>query len=180
MKTTAILVIDVQTVLSTGTYAVHDAANVIARINGVTQQGRAAGASVVLIQHEEVEGTMQHGSAGWQLAAELQQQPDDIRLRKSGSDAFHHTTLEALLKERGVQRLVICGFQSDFCVDSTTRRALALGYEVLLVADGHATLDNEVLTAAQISAHHNATLANLGSYGPRVRPVVAAEVSFAR
>jgi nicotinamidase-related amidase len=178
MKTTAILVIDVQTVLSTGPWAVHDAANVISRINGITQRARAAGVPVVLVQHEEAEGPMQHGGAGWPLAAELQQEPGDIRLRKTGSDAFHLTDLDALLKAQGVQQLVICGFQSDFCVDSTTRRALALGYPVLLVADGHATLDNGLLSAAQISAHHTATLSELGSYGPRVRPVAAHELQF--
>jgi len=73
---------------------------------------------------------------------------------------------------------VICGLQSEFCVDSTTRRALALGYPVTLVSDGHSTLDNGVLTAAQISAHHNQTLATLDSYGPRVTTVLAEDVRF--
>lgn len=66
-----------------------------------------------------------------------------------------------------MDRLVVCGFQSEFCVDTTTRRALALGYPVTLVADGHSTTDNGVLSAAQISAHHNATLTNIVSFGPR-------------
>ena len=74
------------------------------------------------------------------------------------------------------ERLVICGFQSEFCVDTTTRRALALGYPVTLVADGHSTLDNSVLTAAQIAAHHNETLSNISSFGPRAQAVRAADV----
>jgi hypothetical protein len=40
-------------------------------------------------------------------------------------------------------------------------------------------VDNGVLSAAQISAHHNATLANLGSFGPRVTISLAAQLSFA-
>jgi nicotinamidase-related amidase len=109
----------------------------------------------------------------------LAQQDADIRLRKTASDSFHQTDLDAALKRLGVRRLVICGFQSEFCVDTTTRRALALGYEVLLVDDGHSTLDNEVLTAAQISRHHNVTLANISSFGARALAMPAAEIAFA-
>jgi hypothetical protein len=55
---------------------------------------------------------------------------------------------------------------------------LAHGFAVTLVSDGHTTLDNGVLSAAQISAHHNTTLAHVDSYGPRVRLLPAAEVAF--
>jgi nicotinamidase-related amidase len=77
-----------------------------------------------------------------------------------------------------ITELVICGLQSEFCVDTTTRRALALGYPVTLVADGHSTRDNGVLSAAQITAHHNHTLANISSFGPRARPVLADQISL--
>ncbi len=70
------------------------------------------------------------------------------------------------------------GLQSEFCVDTTTRRALALGYAVTLIADGHSTMDNGVLSAAQISAHHNVTLANITSFGPRVTAIQASDVSI--
>ena len=62
----------------------------------------------------------------------------------------------------------------------TDRRALALGYPVTLVADGHSTVDNRVLTASQITAHHNETLSNISSFGPRAVAVPAASlVGFA-
>ncbi|MNW18398.1 Isochorismatase family protein [compost metagenome] len=69
--------------------------------------------------------------------------------------------------------MIVCGAQSDFCVDTTVRRALALGYEVVLVADAHSTLDNGVLVAAQIIAHHNTTLGNMSSFGVRAAVVLA-------
>jgi nicotinamidase-related amidase len=61
-------------------------------------------------------------------------------------------------------------------VDTTTRRALALGYPVVLVADAHTTEDKEHLSAAQIIRHHNATLTNIESFGPRVRAIATAEL----
>ena len=175
---TAVLVIDVQQVLCAGPHPVFDVARVIGRINDVSRKARAAGALVVVIQHETSGGDMDHGSDGWTLAPALETGASDVRIRKKASDAFHGTELQTLLQARGIDRLVVCGLQSDFCVDSTTRRALALGYPVTLVADAHSTLDNSVLTAAQIIAHHNQTLAHLDSYGPRVTPVAAAGVRF--
>jgi nicotinamidase-related amidase len=177
--TTALLVIDVQQILCSGHYPAFEVGGVIKRINAVSHKARAAGVLVVVVQHEtEGGGDMDHGTDGWRLAPELDTHTSDVRLRKAGSDAFHETELQAVLQARGIERLVICGLQSEFCVDSTTRRALALGYPVTLVSDGHSTLDNGVLTAAQISAHHNQTLANLDSYGPRVTTVLAESLRF--
>jgi nicotinamidase-related amidase len=172
----ALLIIDVQRALCSGKWSAFDIDSTVDRINEVAGKARAAGAPVLLIQHEEDDGPLQFGTDGWQLYERLAVQPADIRVRKTATDSFHRTELQSLLQSRDVGRLVVCGLQSEFCVDSTVRGALALGYPVLLVADGHSTLDNGVLSAAQISAHHNVTLANLSSFGPRVTTTPAAEV----
>ena len=174
--TVALLIIDVQTALTTGKWEVFQSRQTIERINRVSRLVRNAGAPVVVIQHEEALGPMQHGSAGWQLDAELDVEPSDIRMRKTASDAFHKTDLQALLHAQGITTLIACGLQSEMCVDSTIRRALALGFPVTLVSDAHSTMDNSVLTASQISAHSNVTLSSLDSYGPRVSVVPTAEL----
>jgi len=176
---TALLVIDVQQVLCTGKYAAHDVDGVIDRINSVSRKARAAGAPVVVIQHETTNGDMDYGSEAWKLSPQLETRETDVFMRKTATDSFHRTPLQDILQSRGVTSLVICGLQSDFCVDTTTRRALALGYPVILVSDGHSTLDNKVLSAAQISAHHNETLSNIESFGPRVRAIPSADVRIA-
>lgn len=173
----ALLVVDVQNALCAGQWAVHDADAMVDRINRLARRVRAAGLPVVFIQHEENHELMRHQSPGWQLYDKLEVMPEDPRMRKTTCDAFLRTNLLDLLQARGIDRLIVCGFQSDFCVDSTVRGALARGYPVTLVADGHSTLDNGVLTAPQIIAHHNATLANLGSFGPIVTCLPAAEVT---
>jgi nicotinamidase-related amidase len=172
----ALLIIDVQTGLCTGKEAAFDIERVVDRINGVSAKARAIGAPVVLVQHEEQQGLLQLESSGWQLYDRLAVHPEDIRVRKTGSDSFHRTELHDLLRARGIEKLIVCGLQSDFCIDSTVRRALAFGYPVVLVADAHSTIDNSVIPAAQISEHHNQTLGNLGSYGPRVTLMKAADL----
>jgi nicotinamidase-related amidase len=173
---TALLIIDVQRALCSGEYAAFESRRVIDRINHVIRLARETGAPVVVIQHEERAGPLEYGSDGWQLDPALDTLPSDTHVRKRATDSFHQTELHALLQSRGIAKLVICGFQSEFCVDTTTRRALALGYPVTLVADGHSTLDNRVLKAAQISAHHNATLSMIDSFGPRAEAVPASEI----
>jgi len=100
-------------------------------------------------------------------------------VRKTTPDSFLGTPLQDLLDARGVQRLVVCGMHTEFCVDTTTRRALALGYPVLLVADAHTSAGNDALAPAQVIAHHNATLTQITSFGPRVTAVRAANLSLA-
>jgi len=166
----ALLIIDVQQGLCEGEGAAWDNANVIARINRVAAHARASGVPVVFIQHEDATELV-HGSRAWQLAEGLLADPDDLRVRKTTPDSFLRTDLQALLSARGVSELIVCGMHTEFCVDTTTRRALALGYPVTLVADAHTSAGNAALTPQQVIAHHNATLTNISSFGPRARAI---------
>ena len=174
--TTALLIIDVQAGLCSGPYEVFESARVIGNINLLSQRMRERGLPVVVVQHEEDEGTLELDSPGWQLAEGLVTTPQDVFIRKAASDAFQNTELHAQLKARGVTNLIVCGMQSDFCVDSTVRRALALGLPLTLVSDAHSTLDNSVLKAEQIIAHHSETLSQLSSYGVRAQLRTTGEI----
>ena len=174
--TAALLVIDVQHALCAGAYEAFDVVGLIDRINLVSRKARDVGMPVVIIQHESEGGALDYGSEGWKLESALCVDSTDLHVRKKATDSFHQTELQSLLQKHGVTELMVCGLQSEFCVDTTTRRALALGYPVTLIADGHSTIDNAVLSAAQISAHHNATLCNITSFGPRAIAVAAADI----
>jgi len=168
---TALLVIDVQQGLCEGEHDAFESRAVIARINSVSARARAAGVLVIFIQHESSAGYLEYGSDAWQLAKGLHVEPTDLRIRKTTPDSFLRTELELVLKRHAVADLVICGMHTEFCVDTTTRRALALGYPVVLVGDAHTTEGNEHMPAAQVIRHHNLTLSNISSFGPRVRVV---------
>jgi nicotinamidase-related amidase len=176
--TPALLVIDVQTALCFGRYATFESDVVIAKINQLCAKARAENVPIIFVQHASVGGALDFGSEGWTLARGLDVLNTDTVMGKTATDSFHKTQLLSLLELHNINHLVVCGMQSDFCVDTTVRRALGLGYPVTLVSDGHTTLDNEVLTAPQISAHHTITLANITSFGPRVTPMTAAQIQF--
>jgi len=176
---TAVLVIDVQQGLCEGDGAAYDCAGTIARINRVARRARAAGAPVIFIQHESRSGYLEYGSSAWRLASGLEAHSTDLRVRKTTPDSFLGTDLESILRERGIGRVAVCGMHSEFCVDSTTRRALALGFPVLLISDAHTSAGNAAISAQKVIAHHHATLTNLSSFGPRARAVSTEACDFA-
>jgi nicotinamidase-related amidase len=174
--TSAFLIIDVQQGLCEGEGQAFASAALIARINTVSHKMRQAGLPVVFIQHEAGPGYLAHGTAAWQLANGLCAEAGDHFVRKTTPDSFLKTSLLDLLHGQGVTDLIISGMHTEFCVDTTTRRALALGYPVRLLEDGHTSAGNAVLTAPQVIAHHNATLTNISSFGPRVHTVLCADL----
>ena len=174
----AVLVIDVQQGLCEGEGAAFDCEGTIARINKVTRKARAASVPVIFVQHESESGRLRYGSGAWQLAAGLDVQATDIRIRKTTPDSFLRTDLEGVLRKLAVRELVICGMHSEFCVDTTTRRALAFDIPVVLVSDGHTSPGNTAISAQQVIAHENATLTSITSFGPRVRAVASEDVTF--
>lgn len=174
----AVLVIDVQCALFDPAPRPWEADTVVQRINDLTARSREAGAPVLFIQHETASGALAQGSPGWALEGQLHVQAGDLLVRKTTPDAFLRTDLGEQLSARGIDRLLVCGYASEFCVDTTTRRAAALGFDVVLVADAHTTHDKPHATAAQIRVHHNATLPGITSFGPRIRALESAAVEF--
>ena len=167
---TALVVVDVQTsLMDRGPW---QAEELVAQVTGLVDAARAAGAPVVLLTDRRVQPDPS-------LPSSLVPQPSDVLVEKGYCDAFLETPLDAELKARGVDRLIVCGIQTDFCVDTTCRSAASHGYEVLLVGNAHSTFDHEYLTAEQIVAHHNRVLRRLPAGRGSVAVIDAAEVAFA-
>lgn len=174
----ALIVIDVQCALFASSPAPFEALLVIERVNALALAARAAGAPVIFVQHERDGSPLEFGSAGWQLAPGLQRLPNDVVVRKTTPDSFLRTELQTLLQQSGIERVVVCGYASEFCVDTTVRRAAALGFSVLLAADAHTTHDKTHASAAAIRAHENATLPHITSFGPMIHAMPTAEIGF--
>lgn len=177
---TALLVIDVQQGLFDGAPRPFEADLVIHRINTLAVSARACGCPVVWIQHERAGTALEHGSRGWQLERSLDARDSDHFVRKTTPDSFLRTVLHGLLQGLGVGHLVVSGYASEFCVDTTTRRAAALGYPVTLAADAHTTHDKPHAGAAAIRAHENATLPDITSFGPPIRALPSTRIDFAQ
>ncbi len=178
MMKTALIVIDVQSALFDDEPRPEDAAGVIDRINALAAGARAADVPVAFVQHQDKEGSLVVDSPGWRFAATLKVEPGDTIIHKTTPDSFLRTGLEAWLKQHGALSVTICGGMTEFCIDTTTRRAAGLGYPVTLVADAHTTCDKAHASAATIRAHHNTTLSDIGSFGVEIKAVPANDIAW--
>lgn len=185
--TSALLIIDVQKAIlnpaeTRARQVAQDAAldAVAARLGRLQQAARAAGAPVVIVQHSgKKDHRLGRGMPGWGLRDEIAPKAGEPVVHKTACDSFHDTDLDAVLKARGVTHLVIGGCMTQYCVDTTARRAVSMGYDVTLVGDGHATGDSGALTFEQIVAHHNGVLDYFDAGARMIRVTPADSISFA-
>lgn len=185
---TALLIIDMQNAVLDGLGSPERQGDIQAalaaterRLAGVLYRARNSGTKVIVVQHDGGEGhRLEAGTEGWEFRPALAPLKSELVIRKSSSDAFFETALGAYLSRLGILRLVIGGCMSQFCVDTTVRSALAHGYDVTLLSDGHTTADNGVLTFEQIVAHHNATLDGFDAGMATVTLAACEDVDFSR
>ncbi|MGA9393169.1 MAG: cysteine hydrolase family protein [Candidatus Sulfotelmatobacter sp.] len=162
-SSSALLIIDVQTGL-VELMSPEVQRDVLPKIKVLLTKARAAGIPVIYIQHDGPKGhPLETHTKGWEVYPSVKPTDAEPVIRKRESDSFFETTLQQELGKRGITNLIIAGGMTEYCVDTTCRRATSLGYDVTLASDAHLTRDNEVLTAANIMAHHNFVLNDFGA-----------------
>jgi nicotinamidase-related amidase len=146
----------------------------VARIAGLLKCARAECVPVFHVQHDGGPGhILAKGSPRFLPHPDLAPLAGEPVIEKRESSAFHGTDFDAQLRRAGIDRLVVTGMQSEMCVNSACRGAIAHGYRVALVSDGHTTWDTLVLPASKIVAHHNLLLGRICG-----EPVMLDEVRF--
>jgi nicotinamidase-related amidase len=174
MSKTALLVIDVQSALVA---SADQGSDVVAVIHRLIERARGAGTPVIYLQHYDAAyQPLMKGAAGWHIHADVAPQPGETVIEKTASDGFFQTNLQAELERPAVERLIVCGLQTEFCVDTTCRVAFSRGFEVVLAADAHTTTD-AIVSARIVVQHHNYALANLAHPQRRITVMPSAEIA---
>ncbi len=152
---TALIVIDVQEgLLADPNDPIWQTEEFLENVTGLIARARQEGAPVVYVQHEEPDGPLAAGEPGFAIHEAVRPQPGDPVVVKRTPSAFHQTNLAEVLAGLGAKRLVLCGLQTDFCVDTTARHGSLLGYEMVVAQGAHSTFDLPFVTAEQIIRHH--------------------------
>jgi len=168
---TALVVVDLQNDFAdpSGSLAVAGAEAIIPAVNAEVRAATEAGAFVVATQDWHPESTPHFakdggiwpvhcvgGTWGAALHPAFELPPDAPRIRKgmNGEDgycAFYMrdpvtgeeiaTELIQLLRERGIERVLVCGLATDYCVRETAIDSIGLGYETSLLADAVAAVN---------------------------------------
>jgi nicotinamidase-related amidase len=150
---TALLVVDVQNGV---VGEAHDRDAVVANIGALVERARREGVPVVWVQHSDDE--LAKGSDSWRIVSDLTPSDAESLIEKLYGDSFEDTTLESVLAELGVGRLVIVGAETDACIRSTLHGAFVRGYDATLVGDAHTTNDQTAWGAPppdQVIKHTN-------------------------
>ena len=154
-----LLVIDAQNDMFNLPVEMYHGELILENISSLIDKARKGNVLIVYMQHCGNENSFfSEGSEGWEIHSKVTPEQTDIILKKSFSDSFQETKLDEILRSNKVDRLVICGFVTEGCVDTTVRRANSLGYKVEVAGDCHSTTNSSVLKAEQIINHHNEVL----------------------
>ena len=86
---------------------------------------------------------------------ELAHRPDDVVIEKALNDSFAGTSLHETLQRMAPDRVLLVGWATDQCVDSTVRSAISRDYDVVVVSDGHTVSHRPHLAAPEVIRHHN-------------------------
>lgn len=101
-----------------------------------------------LFQKTEALGALKRGSWGAGPCSGFEPRDGEIFVTGTGNSAFRRTDLEALLRERAVERLNVIGLATQYSVEHTVRDAADMGYAVRLFADCCASGDQEAHRAS--------------------------------
>lgn len=96
------------------------------------------------------------GETGWDFVPELAPRPGEPVIDKPGKGAFHATDLEAVLRNAGVEALLVAGVTTEVCVQSTVREANDRGFRCLVLAD---------CVASYFPEYHRVTLDMIAAQG---------------
>jgi ureidoacrylate peracid hydrolase len=92
------------------------------------------------------------GSKGYELWSDLDVKPQDLIVVKNRYSAFIQgsSNLEQVLRERGIDTILITGTVTNVCCESTARDAMMLNFKTVMITDGNAAVTDD---------DHNASLA---------------------
>jgi nicotinamidase-related amidase len=156
MEDIALLIIDMQVGNFSEPNPIYKGNELLARINSLVTKARAAKIATVYVQNNGGRGDPdEYGTPGWEIHPPLKPTKRDVVVQKQTPDAFHETNLQHELESRGIRKLIIAGLQTEYCIDTTCRRAFSLGFKVTLIKDSHSTWNSPLFTADQIIEHHN-------------------------
>lgn len=108
------------------------------RIQALSHTGRDTGPI-----HKAFGWTVEPSNKATEFLPQAAPRDDEMVINKTASGAFTGTGLDNTLRNMGIQYLLLCGFVTDECVETTARVAIDLGYLVQVVSDATTTYTQE-------------------------------------
>jgi nicotinamidase-related amidase len=138
---------------------------------------RAGGLEVIHIRTDsrDPNSPLHPGEPGHGFKEATAPRPGEAVFAKAGHCAFLETGLEAHLRGRGIDRLVLAGFTTCHCVSSTARTACDLGFKTVVLRDACVAFELDDVDGNRVPAQtlHDHSLAELQGEFAMVLPTEA-------
>lgn len=134
----------------------------IKNIKALTKHAETNGSKVIYVRHNDSSkgsqpminwwgDELKYGSPNWQMIPEIDPK-NNLIIDKNQYSAFFGTNLDDVLKQNGIEDVIITGVMTNCCCETAARDAFMRGYRVFFVNDATSTVNKEL---------HIATLKNL-------------------
>jgi len=157
-----LIMIDCQNTYTRGVMELDGVEDALDEAAKLLERARSAGIPIVHIEHDDGDGSLYDIRAEiGQIVDRVAPQGDETVIVKSFPNSFVQTELDERLKAVSARNLVLAGFMTHMCVNSTARGAFNLGYSPIVVASATATralpgptgvVSAEALQAASLAA----------------------------
>ena len=167
LKGSALVLVDLQNTYREGVMRLEGVEPAIREAAALLARARDAGIPVFHIQHDAGPGSPYDVTAAiGRISDEVAPQRDEPVITQAYPNSFVGTDLQAQLDAAGVKDLVLAGFMTHMCINSTARGAFSLGFRPTVVASATATRDlpapdGSVVPASQLQAASLAALTDL-------------------
>ena len=163
----ALVMVDLQNTYREGVMRLDGVEPALREAAALLARAREAGIPVLHIQHDAGPGSPYDvGAPIGRISDEVAPRAGEPVITKAYPSAFVGTDLQARLEAAGVKDVVLAGFMTHMCINSTARSAFSLGFRPTVVASATATRDlpapdGSVVPAGQVQAASLAALADL-------------------
>ncbi|WP_437565582.1 cysteine hydrolase family protein [Sorangium sp. So ce542] len=148
---TALVLVDLQEEFFSGGLTLPDARAALEKATRLLAWARENGITVAHVRNVAPKGArlFAEGSPRADFVPAARPRAGEIVITKSMAGGFTKTELDAELRRRGVDTIVVSGLMTHLAVDSTARDGLVLGYRVLLPSDASASRDLPAVQGAR-------------------------------
>ena len=163
LKDSALVMIDCQNTYRSGIMQLTGVEQALQEAQKLLHMARALKIPVFHIRHDAGPGTPYDVNAPiGAIADEVAPVAGEAVITKHYPNAFIQTDLDAQLKTAGVKNLVLAGFMTHMCINSTAHGAFNLGYNVAVVASATATRPLQAASGKVLSAQevHDGAIAS--------------------
>jgi nicotinamidase-related amidase len=140
LRESTLVMIDCQNTYTTGIMQLQGVDAALVECQRILHRARAAGIRVIHIQHDAGPDSPYDTAANiGQIVDVVAPMTGELVIRKNYPSSFEKTTLDAELKRSGATNLILAGFMTHMCINSTARSAFNHGYPSTVIASATAT-----------------------------------------